>query len=143
MCRNIFLSGAASLLPGLAGRLERAVAALQPGSTVIAGQHRQHAAFRGAAVVAQLGAFDRMCVWAEDWNEMGEKAIGKFRDDSTGQQGDNAGDDDDNDDYDSDVEPGPGGMASESEGNSDDPDATPWRRARRDSEEGTNNEEDA
>lgn len=84
LCRNIYLSGGTSLLPGLPERLERELQFLVPASsmvTVHAGEHRQHAAFRGASVLAHLGNFDNMCVWQDDWHEIGAQVITKWKDD--------------------------------------------------------------
>jgi actin-related protein len=77
LCRSIYLSGGSSMLPGLDERLRREVQALVPASslvTVHANKYRNHAAFRGAGMLATLANFQSMCVWQEDWNEVSPRS---------------------------------------------------------------------
>lgn len=57
---------------GFPERLENALQKLMPAScdvNVHAGTYREHAAYRGAAVVASLNNFESMCVWQDEWHE--------------------------------------------------------------------------
>lgn len=49
--------------------------------TVHAGAHRQHAAFQGASVMASLPNFSNLCVWQEDWQEIGPSVLEKWAED--------------------------------------------------------------
>lgn len=65
MARNIYLSGGATRTKGLAARLTSELEALLPRSCAVSvheGQYREHAAYRGAAVVASLDNFEAICV---------------------------------------------------------------------------------
>ncbi|CAJ0937040.1 unnamed protein product, partial [Mesorhabditis belari] len=66
--KNIFLGGGASLLPGLAEKLEAELAAIVP-STIHAQVHispwRYHAAFLGAQVFASASSFEDQCIGAK------------------------------------------------------------------------------
>lgn len=45
--------------------------------------HRHHAAYRGASVLAGLPNFSQMCVWNEDWQEVGASVLKKWSEDMT------------------------------------------------------------
>jgi actin beta/gamma 1 len=118
LARNIYLSGGTTKMPGFAERLETSLQKLLPASsdvTVHAGEYREHAAYRGAAVVASLNNFDKMCISQEDWHEMGDKALSKFREDMERPpeglmyDGDEYSDSDDDDDDDDNSGGGGGG----------------------------------
>ncbi|XP_073229204.1 uncharacterized protein [Porites lutea] len=81
MCRNIYLSGGGSMSPGLAERLQAEVSQLTPVNShvqVHAGVERQYAAYIGASVVAKLPLFTELCVFKEDWDEIGPDALEKW-----------------------------------------------------------------
>jgi len=105
LARNIYLSGGSTLIPGFADRLEEQVEELMPASmevTVHEGDFREHAAYRGAAVVASLNNFDSMCVSEDDWHEQGPSVLKKFQEDNARPPSDMlSSSEDDSDDEDS------------------------------------------
>ena len=48
------------------------------GNQVHAGVERQYAAYIGASVVAKLPLFTELCVFKEDWDEIGPDALEKW-----------------------------------------------------------------
>jgi len=114
MARNIYLSGGATRTKGLAARLTSELEALLPRSCAVSvheGQYREHAAYRGAAVVASLDNFEAICVDQDDWHEVGASILQKF-------QMEVRGGDDDNDFTSSDESDGGGGSGGGSAGRS-------------------------
>ena len=81
--RNIYLSGATTLLPGIKERLQKELSQLAPQGTVIevhASGTQQHAAYMGASVLAGLSSFQKMLVTHEEWNSQGPDALQKWDD---------------------------------------------------------------
>ncbi|CAB4016544.1 Hypothetical predicted protein [Paramuricea clavata] len=81
MCRNIFLSGATTKIPGFADRLQTELSGKFPSSLVIqvhAARDRQFAAFIGAAVLASLESFADLCISRDDWEETGPELLKKW-----------------------------------------------------------------
>jgi hypothetical protein len=59
--------------------------------------HRHHAAFRGASILAGLPNFSQMCVWNEDWQEVGSGVLKKWSEDmATNNEYDNSSGSEDN-----------------------------------------------
>ena len=82
MARNIYLSGGATKTVGLAERLTADLEALLPRSCAVSvhqGAYREHAAYRGASVVASLDNFESICVDQDDWHEVGASVLQKFK----------------------------------------------------------------
>eukprot|EP00039_Didymoeca_costata_P030754 m.31183 g.31183 ORF g.31183 m.31183 type:complete len:2067 (+) comp8290_c0_seq1:104-6304(+) len=103
LARNIYLSGGGSKITGIAERLQKEVQSLLPASsvaTVHADPKREHAAFRGMAVLANLSSFDSSCLDQDDWREIGPSSLDKFdQDTSSGDGGTFSSDEDsENDD---------------------------------------------
>ena len=68
MSRSIFLSGGATMIPGLSGRLEAELEKLLPGRPrVHASPYRHHAAFLGAQHHAATRDYDRLKLRRADW----------------------------------------------------------------------------
>ena len=81
LAKNIYLSGATTLLPGLKERLQMELSALAPQGTTVtvtAGPSRQHAAYLGASVLAHLGSFQKILVTQEEWGAVGIDALNKW-----------------------------------------------------------------
>ena len=84
LARNVYLSGGSTLVPGLGQRLEAELQSMLPASSIVKvheGKHREHAAFRGAAVVASLENFEELCITQDDWNELGPDSLSKLTED--------------------------------------------------------------
>ena len=97
LSRNIYLSGGTTMLPGFADRLETELQYILPAACAVkvhASPYRLHAAFQGASVLAGLPNFSSLCVWSEDWHEVGPDVLGKFDEDNVAPDYD----DDDSDD---------------------------------------------
>lgn len=72
LCKNIYLAGGTSLLPGLPTRLEEEVKTAFPETVYIkvtAGEHRLNAAYKGASVVTGLSNFQDLLVNKDEWLE--------------------------------------------------------------------------
>lgn len=81
LSRKIYLSGATTLLPGLANRLQKELSALAPQGASIevhASDTRHHAAYIGASVLAGLSSFQKMVVTQEEWGSLGLEALKKW-----------------------------------------------------------------
>ena len=82
LAKNIYLSGATTLLPGLQERLQKEVATLAGSAITVevhAGPSRQHAAYLGASVLASLGTFEKVNVVSqEEWSSNGVNAFKKW-----------------------------------------------------------------
>ena len=82
LAKNIYLSGATTLLPGLQERLQKEVAALAGSAITVqvhAGPSRQHASYLGASVLASLGSFVKVnIVSQEEWSSSGVSAFKKW-----------------------------------------------------------------
>ena len=100
MARNVYLSGGATKTPGLAERLKADLEKLLPSSSAVTihqSQYCEHAAYRGAAVVAGLDSFERTSVDQDDYHEVGESILRKFMEDSVRADGGDEYSDDDDD----------------------------------------------
>ena len=81
MSKNVFLVGASTCLPNLKERLQKELNALAPSSCPVevhAKRMRQHAAFLGASVLAQLSSFHKLLVTREEWDALGLDALTKW-----------------------------------------------------------------
>ncbi|XP_028398230.1 uncharacterized protein LOC114521861 [Dendronephthya gigantea] len=81
LCRNIFLSGATTKIPGFMERLQTELRRKFPSSLVIqihAAPDRQFAAFIGAAVLASLETFQDLCITRDEWEETGPELLKKW-----------------------------------------------------------------
>lgn len=80
MSRRIYLSGGTTLMVGFPERLEVELRQLlMPRSEVQVhgSEHRQHAAYLGASVLASLASFEKSLISLEDWSESGLDALKK------------------------------------------------------------------
>lgn len=70
MWRNIYLSGGVTLLPNFKERLEAELSKLTPPNVAVqvhASPYRYHASYVGACALANMEAFHKSCVTAEEW----------------------------------------------------------------------------
>ena len=80
MSRRIYLAGGTTLMVGFPERLEVELRQLlMPRSEVQVhgSEHRQHAAYLGASVLASLASFEKSLISLEDWSENGLNALKK------------------------------------------------------------------
>ena len=80
MARRIYLAGGTTLMVGFPERLEIELRQLlMPRSDVQVhgSEHRQHAAYLGASVLASLASFEKSLITLEDWTERGLDALNK------------------------------------------------------------------
>lgn len=81
LSKSIFLAGASTQFPHLKERLQKELSALAPLSCPVevhANPLRQHAAFMGASVLAQLSSFRDLLVTREEWDALGVDALSKW-----------------------------------------------------------------
>ncbi|KAK3578753.1 hypothetical protein CHS0354_035654 [Potamilus streckersoni] len=81
MYRSIYLSGGVTMLPGFAERLQTELKKLAPPSVVVevhASPQRYHSAYIGACTLAGMDVFEKSCISAEEWRQMGTKAFKKW-----------------------------------------------------------------
>ncbi|KAJ8046902.1 actin [Holothuria leucospilota] len=82
MCKNIYLCGGTTLLPGLAERLRSELVQLLPKGNSVrvhASPERYHAAYHGACVLAPLSAFDNLCITKAEWKQLGLTSLTKWQ----------------------------------------------------------------
>ncbi|XP_071784513.1 uncharacterized protein [Asterias amurensis] len=82
MCRCIYLCGGTTMLPGLAERLRSELCRMLPKSSPVkvhASPERYHSAYYGATVLANLAAFDNMCITKEEWKQLGPTSLTKWQ----------------------------------------------------------------
>ncbi|XP_071816163.1 uncharacterized protein [Apostichopus japonicus] len=83
MCKNIYLCGGTTQLPGLAERLRSELVKLLPKGNSVrvhASTERYHAAYHGACVLAPLSAFDNLCITKDEWRQLGTTSLTKWQD---------------------------------------------------------------
>lgn len=83
LCKNIYLSGGTSMLPGLVGRLEDELRSCFPDTVMIkvtAGEDRVNAAYKGGIVMAGLSNFKDNLITKQDWlTGKHEELLAKWR----------------------------------------------------------------
>ena len=81
LCKNIYITGGTSLIPGLAARLKEELVKVFPESvnmTVSASSYGQNAAFHGACVMSSLSSFSGQLITNEEWSDSGVKVLEKW-----------------------------------------------------------------
>ncbi|XP_046546957.1 actin-like [Haliotis rubra] len=75
MYGNIIVAGGPTLASGFVERLKKEVKSRAASATVVAGEHREHAAWLGGSTLAALDDFQSMWVKAADYKEKGAAVV--------------------------------------------------------------------
>ncbi|CAD7922516.1 unnamed protein product [Amoebophrya sp. A25] len=78
MYYNVVLSGGTTLFPGLPERLQFELTRLAPPKCqprVLLPETRRYVVWKGAAVLAQMPNFGKMCVWRNEYDDIGSHVV--------------------------------------------------------------------
>ena len=75
---NVLLSGGSTMFPGIAERISKELLALAPPAKkikIIAPPERKYSAWIGGSLLASLSTFPMMCVFKDEYDEVGPSII--------------------------------------------------------------------